>query len=266
MQILLRDDDVNYFTSPDELEQVYAPIRDFGPASLGIVPFQTGCKSGAVPPRFRASDATYPIGENEELVEYIRSHIADGNVRIMLHGYSHEDFDKGWEFEACPDPRQRVREGKKYLEDVFDTEITTFVPPHNSLSRRCAKAVVDEGLDILTAFGHWPWERPITLRNVVNFARLASFRLRHGKRRRYYHPLRFESHHEHASYSLIEDTPISEVDEGLKFTYENDGSACIAYHYWELLDTDLLNDFQQLIDTWIRRTDVKFVTDEELFE
>jgi len=265
MQILLRDDDTNYFTSVEELRRVYEPIWDDAPAALAVVPFQTGCKSRAIPAEMRESTETHPIGENEELVSFLRTQIDRGRVRILLHGYSHEDFPDGWEFEKCPNPHERVREGKAYLEELFDTEISTFVPPHNSLSRQCAKAVADEGLDILTAFGHWPWERSISTQNLRNFLRLSAFRLRHGKDRRLPEKLDFGTHAEWPSYTLVEDVPAPEVATGLEFARKRRGDACVAYHYWELLQEDLLEDFHDLVHDWGQRKGVEFVTDEELF-
>lgn len=262
MEISLRDDDINYFTSVEELKTVYDPIWKQVPVGLAVVPFQTGCQSGAIPESKKGTNQTYPVRENKELVEFLKRQIDLGNVRILQHGYSHEDFDGGWEFEACPNPQERVEEGRKALESTFETEITTFVPPHNSLSRRCAKAVIGEGLNILTAFGHWPWERPLSVSNLLNFLRLSGFRVRYGKQRRYRNSLDFKSHSEHPSYNLTRKTQTDQIDAGLRFTKQHEGSACIAYHYWELLEFDLLDEFHDLIQRWFGKNGVEFVTDE----
>jgi hypothetical protein len=39
MEFCIRDDDTSYFTTPDDLEEVYGSITDHGPVSLAVVPF-----------------------------------------------------------------------------------------------------------------------------------------------------------------------------------------------------------------------------------
>jgi hypothetical protein len=265
VKLLLRDDDTNYFTSVDELREVYESIWDVAPVALAVVPFQTGCRSGAIPGDVRSSEEMYPVGENEELVEFLRPQIDRGRVSIMLHGYSHEDFTDGYEFEACPNPYRRVCAGKEYLEDVFDTTVNTFVPPHNSLSREGTAAVAEVGLNILTAFGHWPRERPRSAHNYYNFLKLVAFRLRHGKSKRYPCALDFPNHSELPCYSLVRDIPTESVRDGLSFTFESGGDASIAYHYWELLKYGLLDDLHNIVKEWSSREGVEFVTDKEMF-
>ena len=60
---------------------------------------------------------------------------------IALHGYTHQDFASGYEFQAAPDPERRVRDGLLYLRTLLATNISVFVPPHNALSKRGLAAI-----------------------------------------------------------------------------------------------------------------------------
>jgi len=266
--ILLRDDDINYFTSVENLEEVYSALWSRNnpvPVALAVVPFQTGCQSGAIPDHAEDSSELFPIGENEELVEYLRDRISEGSVSIMQHGFSHEDFANGFEFEACPNPAERLRRGRKHLEGVFNTEISTFVPPHDRLSRSATRAVANEGLDILTSFGYWPHRRPFTMRSANNFLKLAAFRLKHGETLRYPGRLSFNDHFEHPSYSFDRDVTDGMIKEGIDFTSRMNGTTCIGYHYWDLIDEGRISSFHGIVEYCLDDETVRLVFDDELF-
>lgn len=269
MKFAIRDDDTNYFTKPWELEKVYCGVWDKVPVSLAVVPFVGGGRIDVVPPEYWQGGKVFPIGENEELVEFLREQIARRRISLMLHGYSHKDYPNGYEFESSNnDLFIKVREGKKYLEELFGITIKTFVPPHNSLSRRGAQAVIDNGLNILMAYGHWPWERPFEMANFINFAKMAWFWAKYGKSKRYPKPLQFAHHKEFGSYYLGPSTSLSELKGGLDFAVRNNGDFCLATHYYALArDQTLLNKLKELIDYAQSRVEsnLKFVSADNLF-
>ena len=47
----------------------------------------------------------------------------------MLHGYHHDEEDRPFEFIGADDLARRVRDGRKYLEDLLGAAIRVFVPP-----------------------------------------------------------------------------------------------------------------------------------------
>ena len=59
-----------------------------GPISLAVVPFHRAGTSGAVPKKFRGRWSVHPLPENQPLVDYLRTGIAQGRFEIMLHGIS----------------------------------------------------------------------------------------------------------------------------------------------------------------------------------
>ena len=269
MKFTIRDDDTNYFTKPADLEKVYNDIWDTTPVSLAVIPFVGGGKMGSIPPKYWQGDKVFPIGENEGLVEFLKEQIAKGRVSLMLHGYSHKDYPNGYEFEAGSDLFSKVKEGKGYLEELFGVAIKTFVPPHNSLSRRGAQAVIDNGLNILMAYSHWPWERPLETANFVNFARMAWFWLRYRKTKRYSKVLRFSRHKEFGCYTLHPTVSLRDLKEGLEFAMKEGGNFCLAAHYYTLVENNrLLAILKEFISCTmvLGRGEIEYVEADQLFE
>ena len=269
MKFAIRDDDINYFTRPEELEKVYDGIWDLVPISLSVVPFIGGGETGAIPSKYWRSEKIFPLGENMQLVKFLREQLSKGRISLMLHGYSHRDYPRGYEFEAGEDLFAKVKKGKDYLEELFDVEIKTFVPPHNSLSRAGAQAVIDNGLNILIAYSHWPWERPFERANFVNFAKMLWFWLRYGKSKRYPKALCFSRHKEFGCYTLHPRVSLQELKEGLEFAIKRRGNFCLAVHYYTLVKDErllgLLKDFVSYTKE-LEERQIEYVEADRLFE
>jgi hypothetical protein len=148
MYFCIRDDDTSFFTSPEQLEQAYGEISQWGPVSLAVVPFHSAGESKAVPAKFRARWSVHPLHENRALVEYLRSGISQGRFEIMLHGYHHDQPTGRAEFLDGDGLAQKAADGRKYLEDLIGTPVRVFVPPHNSIGRAGLRAVVDANLHL----------------------------------------------------------------------------------------------------------------------
>ena len=99
MQFCIRDDDTSFFTSPEQLEQAYGELSQWGPISLAVVPFHRAGTSKGVPEKYRGRWSVHPLHENRSLVEYLRGGIAAGRYEVMLHGYYHDEPDGHWEFQ-----------------------------------------------------------------------------------------------------------------------------------------------------------------------
>ena len=269
MKFAVRDDDTNYFTKPEDLERVYKDIWDTVPVSLAVIPFVGGGRIESIPPEYWQGNKVFPLGENKKLVEFLKEQIARGRVSLMLHGYSHKDYPNGYEFEAGSDLFNKVRRGKRYLEELFGVTIKTFVPPHNSLSRRGAQAVIDNGLNILMAYSHWPWERPLEAANFINFARMVWFWLRYGKSKRYPKALSFSRHKEFGCYTLHPTVSLRELKEGLQFAMKKGGNFCLAAHYYALIkDGRLLAVLKEFISYTrvLGKREIEYVEADQLFE
>lgn len=269
MKVAIRDDDTCYFTSPVELERVYRGIWEQVPVCLATIPFAKGYKSPAVPAQYWTSGEAFALERNSEMTALLRELVATGRATIALHGYTHEDFADGWEFQAAPDPHRRVSEGLAYLRKLLGVPIQIFVPPHNALSKHGLDAVRAAGLNLLGSFLSFdPRRRPFELNTLPNWWRIQQYRTRTGRSRQdtliYPFPLRYARHAEFGCHSLIPSTTLPGLVAGFEEARGMGGDFCIATHYWEVDDRlrGMLLDFLAHVT---RYTDVRLVQAEELF-
>jgi predicted deacetylase len=269
VKVAIRDDDTCYFTKPADLERVYRGIWDQVPVCLATIPFAMGYQSPAVPRAYWTSGETFALERNPDLVAQLRERSVAGRVSIALHGYTHEDFPDGWEFQAAPDPDRRVREGLAYLRGLLGTDISIFVPPHNALSKAGMAAVRGARLNLLGSFlSFHPSRRPFELQTLPNWWRVQRFRARTGRTRSdpmvYPYPLRYSRHAEFGCHSLVPSSTLEGLVNAFEEARAAGGNFCVATHYWEVDDRlrAVLNDLLAHIS---RYPDVRFVKAEELF-
>ena len=126
MKVALRDDDTSYFTHPERLDAVYHDVWDRIPVCLAVVPHAMGFADKAIPEQYWQSNHAYPLEENRAIVARLQALVAAGRVTIAQHGFTHEDFPDGHEFQAAPDVDSRLARGQAYLEELLDTKIRIF--------------------------------------------------------------------------------------------------------------------------------------------
>jgi hypothetical protein len=270
VKVAIRDDDTCYFTTPAELERVYGHVWRHAPVCLATIPFAKGYRSPAVPERYRESGEIFALERNAELSAFLRETAADGRATIALHGYTHEDFPGGWEFQAAPDPDRRVREGLSYLRSQLATPISIFVPPHNALSKRGMAAVSAARLNLLGSFlSFHPARRPFEAQTLPNWMRVQRFRARTRRSRRdrmiYPFVLRYARHAEFGCHSLVPGTTLDSLVRGFEEARALGGDFCLATHYWEI-DDRLAGILSGFLAHAARYSDVRFVKAEQLFE
>ena len=231
MHFCIRDDDTNFFTTPEDLEQVYGEVSQWGPISLAVVPFHRAGTSGAVPEKFRGRWSVHPLHENQPLVEYLRAGIGQGRFEIMLHGYYHDEAHGRAEFADGDDLAQRVADGRHYLEDLLGTTIRVFVPPWNSLNRQGLRAVARAGLHLAGTTGvrsGWP---PLSLKTWSLWLRLRHWRKSGGLGVPWI--LDLGDHRELPGYAVTPSSRFQHNEEIFESALTMGGVFCVATHYWE---------------------------------
>ncbi len=139
MQIIIRDDDIHYFTQPDRLETLYASCweRDI-PVCLSVVPLIRSREG---------KTSLLPIAENRALCAFLNDALKEGNVEIALHGHIHDYGEY-----AAADRTTLTRlfeDGLALLQEAFpQAEIRTFVPPHELLSPQARDFLVERGFNL----------------------------------------------------------------------------------------------------------------------
>jgi len=270
MKVGLRDDDTSYFTEPGRLEAVYHDVWDRIPVGLAVIPQAAGFVDKAIPEKYWDAGRSFPLDDNAPLAESLRQLVKDGRVTISQHGFTHEDYPDGHEFQAAPDLESRLVRGQAYLERVVDARIRVFVPPHNALSKRGLKAIDAAGLNLLGSFLSFrPSMRPWDVRTPRNWWRIRQYRDATGRtkgdRLVYPHPLRYRNHAEFGCYSLIPKTTFDELRRGFDEARSAGGHFCVATHYWEI-DEALKRVLVQFLDYAAGFDDVTFVPVERLFD
>ncbi|MFI5178557.1 MAG: DUF2334 domain-containing protein [Vicinamibacterales bacterium] len=269
MKIAVRDDDTCFFTSPDDLERVYGDVWQRVPVCLATVPFAVGYPRAGIPEAEWHTARQHPLEQNTELVRWLRRRTGEGRVSIALHGYTHEDFPDGFEFQSAPDLDRRVVEGRAYLERVLGTRIQVFVPPHNALSKRGLRAVSRAGLNVLGSFLSFrPANRPWEWSTLPNWWRIRAFR-RTTRRTRaeplvYPHPLQYRRHAEFGCHGLVPSTTLEHLIAGVDEARRFGGDFCLATHYWEV-DERLRSILLRFLDYAEKLPGARFVQAEELF-
>ena len=270
MKIAIRDDDTCYFTAPATLERVYHDVWDRVPVCLATVPCAIGYQRAGIPPEHWRSGEAFPLTENRELVRFLKEAVARRRVTIALHGFTHQDYPDGFEFQAAPDPERRVRDGLRVLGEALGAPISVFVPPHNALSKRGLEAVSAAGLNLLGSFLSFrPSMRTWDRRTLANWWRVRAYRASTGRARtdRFVYPcvLRYRRHAEFGCHSLVPGTTVDALVAGFEEARRAAGHFCLATHYWEV-DATLKGVLLRFLDHVARVPDVTFVPVEALFE
>jgi predicted deacetylase len=269
VKIALRDDDTCFFTAPEALERVYHDVWDRVPVCLAVVPRAIGYERSGIPREHWHSSEAFPLAQNCELVPFLTDAIARRRVTIALHGYTHQDYAGGFEFQAAPDPERRVRDGLRELRETLRAPISVFVPPHNALSKRGLSAVASAGLNVLGSFLSFrPSMRAWDLATPGNWWRVHRYRTRTGRTKadRFVYPyaLRYRRHAEFGCHSLVPGTTVDELVTGFEEARRAGGDFCLATHYWEV-DGALKDVMRRFLDHAARCADAQFVAAEELF-
>jgi len=272
VKLAIRDDDTCYFTDPAELERVYHDVWDRVPICLATVPFAIGYERAGIPREHWHDGEACALERNSALTGFLTSLVGGGRATIALHGYTHQDYPDGFEFQAAPDPERRVADGLRYLRDTLGAgqsrKISIFVPPHNAISKRGLAAVGAAGLDILGSFLSFrPSMRPWDHMTPANWLRIRQFRRGTGRtkgdRLVYPHVLRYADHAEFGCHSLIPGTTVGELAAAFDEARNAGGDFCLATHYWEV-DAAMKGVLLEFLDYAARR-DARFVAAEELF-
>jgi hypothetical protein len=237
MYFCIRDDDTSFFTSPDDLERAYSEITKWGPVSLAIVPFHKAGTSKGVPEKYQRRWSIHPLHENSDLVEYLRAGIATGRYEAMLHGYHHDEEDRPLEFMGADNLERRVRDGRKYLEDLLGAAIRVFVPPGNGIGREGLRALAKEGLHLGGVAGVRSGWDPLSGTTWATWWRLRKWRSGGGRGTPWV--LDLDDHKEISGNAVTPSSNPQENEARYNSARQLGGVFCVATHYWEF-DTPCL--------------------------
>jgi hypothetical protein len=143
--VVLRDDDTNATTPVECLEQLYRPFLERGlPVNLAAIPAVRldARRTDGTPEEFLwpggpARQSTAAIGENPQLVSYLRANPGYG---IVQHGYDHSLFE--FDSERPEEIRRRMDHGTELLREAGFPKPQTFVAPYDRFSGAALREAV----------------------------------------------------------------------------------------------------------------------------
>lgn len=235
MKIAIRDDDTSFYTTPQELEEAFADLEGF-PISLSVVPFAVSEHAGTKPYGDVVEHGKYaPIGDNKELVGYIKERISIGQFEIVQHGINHEYREKTdgmWvpetEFLEEYQLIEKIGAGREYLEEVFGQRIEVFAAPSNAVTSQCASALDKLSLHTNSLFSKY-FTRKFSLEYLSCYVKCNLFKL--VTRTRYGGVLNFKNHKEITTFEFISYEQAIDI----YHKYKNYHFPIIFYtHYWDL--------------------------------
>jgi len=131
MRFVIRDDDLNYFSTPQDIKQWYEDIfAQKIPVGFSVIPFVKPI-SDVYTQDILPEDKEYVIRQNKELVEYIKNHPL---IEVLQHGCTHETKNGIFEYCKLSGLFEDTIRGKEELEKAFGQKIKVFVSPHDIIS------------------------------------------------------------------------------------------------------------------------------------
>ena len=271
---IIRDDDLCYFTNPEELNSIYHDIWNEFPITFATVPFQKGTFAGHIPLKYWHSKKIYPIGDNKELVNFIKVHRSKKNIDLVLHGIHHTYNIK--RFKIIPelvnfkdDFNCSLKEAKEYLDDLFGVDINIFVPPSNTMGKEISKTLIRENWNLL----NYPGIR----RNTRS---LISIRHQYARIKRLIHfliykidmtnPLVWKNRWEIGAHTLTPSTDLGKLKKAFLLALNRNHPFLMATHYWEhkaiLPDNPSKTQYDLLIEflDFIKKYNIKPITANDL--
>ncbi|MGI6124710.1 MAG: DUF2334 domain-containing protein [Acetivibrionales bacterium] len=242
VQLLIRDDDLNYFNRPDDIEKAYSRMPDL-PISFACVPYIMDLSTKGNCPETKGNTIPRPFGDNHELVEYIKKGIEGGKYDVLLHGCTHEykiDIignrypEMVWRDSA--DLEEKIPAGKRYLEDLFETEIHWFASPSNTISKENLRVVYKNKLNY-SGIIRLRFDRDLTFRSVWNYGKRLYYN--------YFSKIHYPGVFDYGTHLKFNASPLPSLDQKVvyrhfthlfDFCQKHDCPLGINVHCWDMRD------------------------------
>lgn len=142
--IIFRIDDYGLDESNiyDELFRIFQNNKI--PLVVGVVPFHFDVNADSV------------VKMDSSKVDFLKKYQLDNNIEIAQHGYAHlNNYNKKFSSEfynvAYTSQLNKIEMGKLFLENAFNINIFTFIPPWNSYDSNTVKILAKLGFKNLSA-------------------------------------------------------------------------------------------------------------------
>lgn len=275
--VIIRDDDISYFTKPEALTKLYGLLfEEEKSVNFSVIPqitanIRIGSRSPyrarekieydpCIPPIFRGRNEEFPLNENRDLVEFLRNL---ENCEILQHGLTHGLIDGVQEFRIKDkkEIQRRADFGSAILEECFHSKPSFFVPPWDKISLEAIRFLKlrYKGLSIgklnpirLSAKSWGAYiKKTLASRNYMFYDELLIIERSRSVLNRFNAP----------------DSILSKVEKII----ETNDVVILVNHYWEyFFDWSQLNQcffeaWEKTIEYLLQREDLHFLTFSELY-
>lgn len=255
MRFAIRDDDTNYFTTPEVLTQCYGDIWNEYPPTLCLISKVKGNWLHWVHQIYKdkhetdwaawsADNTMHPIEENISLISFIKQKISEGKIDVGFHAKYHRNEDsilpaqmsnnytRGAEFFTTRDLTEYIKNELTHLNKLLEYNISVFTPPQNLLSLQGYKSVINAGLNICGG-GISFYKKEKSARGIANLLKQLYFKLLHNDAD-YPYVLKYNNHNEIAyHYPLQPSTRLQSLIDDFEMARKFDGDFVLSTHYIE---------------------------------
>lgn len=255
MRVAIRDDDTNFFTTPEQLEACYRDIWHTVPPTLFLISKIKGNWQEWVHRIYRekqqtdwqawqADNIVYPVEQNKPLIFFLKEKIKEGLLDVGFHAIHHRNEDavlpvektnnyiRGAEFYTTRDLTDDIRRETTHLSQLLDYPLSVFSPPQNLLSLKGYRAVINTGLN-LCGGGISFIKKQKGITGWRHILQQAVFRLRY-KHHNYPYILQYPDHAEIPyHYPLQPNTKLETLIHAFEMVRRFDGDFVLSTHYVE---------------------------------
>lgn len=284
--VCLRDDDTSVITTPEDLKNAYDVYWGKLPVTLATVAFSHGSQNlilkvenepnkykavydwekSASAEELTAYHRIHPIGENQELVEYLKPLIRAGKVEIAQHGVNHRYNERGPEMLKDQHSIYTIRAAKEYLEKVFETQVCTFIPPSNTVDRQIVHRLSELGLHLFSSgsiTAHGKMDRIVNICSDRRGLMETIIQVLTGKAK----PIRKRC----GTYMFGSPTfdiwrTTDEMYGRVMNNLESSGFSGLGTHYMIAKHLDYKRKYLDLLDRLVQLTDIEFVTAKQYYK
>lgn len=235
VRLIIRDDDLNFYSRIDDIESVYKDFNNI-PISYAVIPMVTDVSTMGKCPETKGNLEPKWVGNNSELIEWLRMKIRNNEADVLLHGITHSyKFSNGYKLPEMVwrneiNLSDEILEQKQRLEELLDYDIKVFVAPSNKISKYGLQCVVKSGLDF-SGIVPLMFERDVTIQNLLSYFKRISFRLWY--RIPYPGLLYYSDHTELNAYGNLD---FGSMVKMFNYCDKHDLPMAVNVHYWQLRD------------------------------
>lgn len=245
IKLAIRDDDMNYFTKVEDVEFIYRDIADF-PVSFAVIPNVLDVSTKGACPETNGNTVPQWIGNNHELVSWVKGRLCNGTIDVLLHGNYHSYkiingkrfAEMQWRDET--NLKEEIRRWRNSLEELFGYSISVFVAPSNKVSRYGIQCIADNGMHY-SGIVPIQFQRAATLRNLGNYAKRWYFRIK--DQLPYPNVLEYSDHKE-LNACLMQGYKY--LVQMFHYCQRINSPMAVNVHYWHLRDN--IKERKQLVD------------------